>query len=646
MAVFVLIASFATWLSSRRYIAELQASNQITRLMSLATRSAQNIYLGRENLEKVEANSSNTGLVHFAAFEKDWEEAKRNVANGLKLTAENAKLQPYFLHAMASLAQIEQSSGRVRSLLPASTLRKRNELREELHKMKKLELEAIESLRKVRFEMGNISDVALEEVYQHRNIPFLVFSLVSLLFFFAALALGMSVTKRLKSSIHRLLSVTDEVAKGNLATAIPIHAHDEIGRLTFAFVRMLENLKESMDRLSRLQKITAEFSRALEPKEVAEAVVAEGILMLGASAGAVLTLSGSDRSFEFFRATGYPENTRGGWSNVTLDGDMPVSVALRNFQPYFAESRKEIFKNFPVDKLPENYAIGSAIVIPLGRTNEIVGALTFRFESERAFSDYERNFAITLGALASQAYKRASLYEEAQKAIDIRESFLSIAAHELKTPLTSLKLQLQLGEIQVAKSAEFPLSPPKINRLLQVCQAQANRLNTLVDDLLDVGRIERGTIVYTMLNFNLKQLVDVVLERFGEALRLKDCTVELESPEPILARGDSFRIEQVLINLLSNAVKYGQEKPIRVRLGKQSGMVYFSVSDQGIGISPEKQSLVFDRFERAISSRNISGLGLGLFISRRIVEMHGGTIGVQSELGEGATFTVELPAGS
>ena len=283
-------------------------------------------------------------------------------------------------------------------------------------------------------------------------------------------------------------------------------------------------------------------------------------------------------------------------------------------------------------------------MIPLGEPKALVGVLTFRFARERAFSEYERAFAIALGALASQAYKRASLYEDAQKAIEIRDSFLSIAAHELKTPLTSLKLQVQLGEMQVDKSGEIPLSPEKLGRIFRVCHSQADRLNTLVDDLLDVGRIERGAIVYNFGDVDLRHLADSVIDRFGEALRLRNCTVETTTDAPLVARADPFRIEQVLINLLSNSVKYGQEKPVRVELGCEGGQVYFAVIDQGMGIATEKQGLIFDRFERAISSRNISGLGLGLFISRRIVDAHKGTITVQSELGKGSTFKVRLPS--
>jgi signal transduction histidine kinase/HAMP domain-containing protein len=643
MAVLLLVASLATWLSSRRYVEELQHLNHLNRLMSLATRSVQNLVSGRESLEKVISDGPERGKQHVPAFEASRDQAELAIMAALELTVDLPQLRPYFLDARASLDQIEQIAQRVFSILEKQAPGSVQELGKEVLIIRQFELDAIDSMRKARLEMTSMSDVLLEEVYRHRYMPFLLSFVVSLLFFCAALTLGMSVTKRLKSSIQGLLAATDRVAGGNLSVTIPIQAHDEIGRLTYAFDRMLGRLRESMERTTHLQKITAEFSRALAPQEVADAVVAEGIAILGASGGGVLTLSENGERFELLRATGIPEETLEAWHQYTLGQEVPVSLALRDFKPYFAETREELFRNLPSDVNPEDYDFGSSMVIPLGEEGALIGILTFRFEKERAFSEYERNFALALGALASQAYKRASLYEDAKRAIEIRDSFLSIAAHELKTPLTSLKLQLQLGEMQVDKSKDAPLSPEKIKRIFLVCHSQADRLNSLVDDLLDVGRIERGTIVYTFEAVNLRQMAEGVLDRFGEALRLKDCAVEAVSEEPILARADPFRIEQVLINLLSNSAKYGQGKPVKVKVGRKGERVFFSVVDQGMGIAPEKQELIFDRFERAISARNISGLGLGLFISRRIVDAHRGRIRVESSLGEGATFTVELP---
>lgn len=646
MAVLLLVASLATWLSSRRYIEELQSLNQLNRITFLSTRSAQNVISLRETLEKMLQEPTGKSEEYRPAFEASRLVAIKALESSLELLSEQPKLKEILVDAQGSFALLDAASRRFLEQMPALTKEQKENAGKELLLVKQFELEFLDATRKARLEMVSMSDVLLERVYRNRYAPFLISSLLSLLFFVTALALGMSVTRRLKASIQSLLDVTDQVAEGNYAVAIPIRAHDEIGRLTYAFQRMLSNLKESMERTTHLQKITAEFSRALEPKEVADAVVAEGISILGASAGAVLRTDVRGGKFHFFRASGYSEETQEGWESISLDQDIPVAEALRAFRPYFPETRDEIFRNFPASINKTHYDVGSSMVIPLGEPKELAGVLTFRFEKERVFSEYERAFAIALGALASQAYKRASLYEDAQKAIEIRDSFLSIAAHELKTPLTSLKLQVQLGELQVAKISETPLSPEKLGKIFRVCHAQADRLNTLVDDLLDVGRIERGTIVYNFDKVNLRQLTDSVIERFGEALRLRNCTVEVTTPEPLIARADPFRIEQVLINLLSNSVKYGQEKPVRVQLGREDGKVYFSVIDQGMGIAFDKQSMIFDRFERAISSRNISGLGLGLYISRRIIEAHQGSITVHSALGEGSTFKVLLPAAS
>lgn len=490
VAVFLLAASAITWLSSRRYVHDVQHLNQLNRLTSLSTRAATNLISARENLEKLLLNSAGKGREHIPVFEASLAQASLALKAALEVSAGSEKkeaLQEQFRDASESLAEFEKSAQKLIRLFPPADPAQHAELNKEMLLVRQFELEAMDALRKGRLEMAAMSEVLLETVFRNRFTPFLVSFSLSLFFFFTALALGLSVTRRLKSSLQNLLDITDQVAAGNLNVAIEVRRHDEIGRLTYAFDRMVSNLKQSM-------------------KEA------------------------------------------------------------------------------------------------------------------------------------------ASLYDEARRAIEIRDSFLSIAAHELKTPLTSLKLQVQLGEIQVASSDKKPLSAEKLNHIFRVCHSQADRLNALVDDLLDVGRIERGTIVYNFEPVDLRELVDGVLERFGEALRVKGFTVEADAPGPVMAHADPFRIEQVLINLLSNSAKYGLDKPIRIRLGREGAKVYLAVSDQGMGIEKEKQALIFDRFERAITSRNISGLGLGLYISRHIVEAHGGTITVDSEIGKGSTFRVELPA--
>ena len=250
---------------------------------------------------------------------------------------------------------------------------------------------------------------------------------------------------------------------------------------------------------------------------------------------------------------------------------------------------------------------------------------------------------IALADLASQALQRARLYDDAQIAIQVREEFLSIASHELKTPITSLKMQLQLAQMQTKPDENLAPTPQKLARMFEVSVNQINRLTSLVDDLLDVSRFEAGKLSYSFASFNFSSVLKEVLERFESVLRTSKSPVETLQVEEVTLYGDAFRLEQVLVNLISNAMKYGGGKPIQISLTKDESFAYLSVQDHGIGIPEDKLSLIFERFERAANTQNIGGLGLGLYIAKQIVVAHHGEIKVKSTPNLGSQFTLVLP---
>src|SRR3954463_11385104 len=227
--------------------------------------------------------------------------------------------------------------------------------------------------------------------------------------------------------------------------------------------------------------------------------------------------------------------------------------------------------------------------------------------------------------------------EQAQQALRQRDEFISVAAHELRTPLTALHLKLQGLERKMRGSDR--------KEAAQVTAAvrQTDRLARLIDRLLDVSRISQGRLEMTREEFDLAAMVRQVAEDFREPAEQAQAPLELEVPEALEGCWDRLRLEQVLVNVLSHAVKYGGGQPIQVKLSGDEERVRFEVADRGIGISPEDIGRIFGRFERATSLRHYGGMGLGLSISRHIVDGHGGTISVSSEQGKGSTFVVELP---
>jgi signal transduction histidine kinase len=238
-------------------------------------------------------------------------------------------------------------------------------------------------------------------------------------------------------------------------------------------------------------------------------------------------------------------------------------------------------------------------------------------------------------------YQVRELLEMALQATRLRDEFISIASHELKTPLTSLKLQTQLNKRHQAKDpAAFS---EKVTRLIHVTDTQVDRLTRLVEDMLDISRISTGKLVMQKSEFDLADLAREVVDRFMPQLKSAGCDAEVRAPAPVPGRWDRYRLEQVLNNLITNAIRYAPGKPIEIEVLLDGPRARLTVADRGKGIDPANRERIFQRFERAVDSGNISGLGLGLYICRQIVETHGGTIRVESELGLGSRFVVEVP---
>jgi signal transduction histidine kinase len=158
-----------------------------------------------------------------------------------------------------------------------------------------------------------------------------------------------------------------------------------------------------------------------------------------------------------------------------------------------------------------------------------------------------------------------------------------------------------------------------------------------------VGRLSEGRLSMELGEVELSALTREVLERLADVFERAGCAVHLEAPEPVRGRWDAQRLDQVLVNLFTNAAKYGAGRPVHVRVEETEALARVTVRDEGIGIAPEALPRLFGRFERAVSDRQYGGLGLGLYISRQLVEAMGGRVRVDSQLGEGSTFTVELP---
>jgi PAS domain S-box-containing protein len=222
--------------------------------------------------------------------------------------------------------------------------------------------------------------------------------------------------------------------------------------------------------------------------------------------------------------------------------------------------------------------------------------------------------------------------------IQIRDDFLAVAGHELRTPLTVLLLQLQA----LRRAVERDPATKTGDRLEKITKG-ALRLERLVSQLLDVSRLTAGRLELEPETFDLSEVVHEVVERFADLPAQPGGPITLRSARHVRGRWDRLRIEQVITNMVSNAVKYGLGKPIELTLQENDHTAVLRVIDQGMGIDETHQARIFERFERAVATRHVTGLGLGLWISRQIVEASGGSLEVESTLGKGSTFTMRLP---
>ncbi|MGZ3456646.1 MAG: ATP-binding protein, partial [Polyangiales bacterium] len=355
---------------------------------------------------------------------------------------------------------------------------------------------------------------------------------------------------------------------------------------------------------------------------------------LGAALGRVWFADDSGAKLHLRASAGLSTRTTTS-SRATLDvatHPSKVGIVARTLQPFVADA----LRGDPAfdQEWIEREGIVAAAAYPLHHRGELHGVFVafFRAPLGEELRDLLENFA----SMVSAATTELRLLARLQAAVEARDQFLTMASHELNTPITTLKLQLDgLSHTPCDDRGDH----------IQRARRQVTRLVALVHDLLDASRIAEGRLTVSLRDFDLGELVSEVIDRHTVDLEKAGCQVELRLAERVHGLWDRDRIDQVVTNLVSNAIKYGKGAPLLVIVEWSDGKARLSVRDHGIGIAPEDQQRVFDRFERAVPNGAQPGLGIGLWIARTIVEAHGGSLRLESERGRGSTFIMELPSG-
>lgn len=401
--------------------------------------------------------------------------------------------------------------------------------------------------------------------------------------------------------------------------------------------------------LMRLQSVTTALSQALTAERVANTILDQALKSIGGQSGIVVALDHDETHLQIVGAVGLDPANMERWKRFELSSPVAVADAVREGSPILIENLEDWTASYPapgpLSSIPGSQAIA---VFPLSLQGRTIGAIGTTFSESQKFKEEDRTFMLAMANHCAQALERARLYEaehqartNAEAANRIKDEFLATVSHELRTPLTAI-----LGYAHLLR--EGKIDAEGLEHSLEVIERNARSQAQIIDDILDVSRIIQGRLALKTQLIEPAAVIGAAIESVIPAAQGKGIRIEKDldrSIEPLL--GDPERLQQIAWNVLSNAVKFTPKGGnVLVRLSDADSYVQLTVRDTGVGITKEFLPHVFERFRQADSTttREYQGLGLGLAITRHLVELHGGTIEAKSKgEGQGATFTVRLP---
>lgn len=444
--------------------------------------------------------------------------------------------------------------------------------------------------------------------------------------------------RKAKDGSEVFLSITvspivDE--KGNVIGA------SKIARDIKAQVEVKEVSRRYTQRLEVLNMLSETISEELDLNNILQKVTDATTQLTGAKFGAFFYNKTDEQgnSYMLYTLSGAPKES---FEKFGMPRDTPI------FHPTFSgegvvrlddvTKDARYGKNHPHQGMPEGHLpVVSYLAVPvISRSGRVIGGLFFGHPKAAVFTAEHESLVLAIATQAAIGIDNAMLYEKVRELNDKKDEFIGLASHELKTPLASIN-----GYLQILNRLVKDLNAQKF---LGKASMQVRKLTALVNDLLDVSKIEAGKLKLTVVNFDLKEVVEEAIELIKNSTEAYE-VILAESPETCMVNGDSQRIEQVVINLLSNAIKYspGANK-VEVKIMQETNKALVAVTDNGLGIAEDKISNLFSRFYRIEEATpNISGLGIGLYLCHEIISRHEGTIWVESKLGKGSTFWFSLP---
>jgi signal transduction histidine kinase/PAS domain-containing protein len=406
-------------------------------------------------------------------------------------------------------------------------------------------------------------------------------------------------------------------------------------------------LREAEARTRLLQQLTARLSQSVTVEQVGQAVLEESVNLIGATSGAVNLLL-DEETFVITSSFGSKlrEDEREKWSRFPNSPALVGGAVVRSGETLWFETGKALATEFPaMATLAERFP-GTCITLPLMTDAKAIGVLFFAYPEVRKYNHAEYDFLQALARLCAQAIWRAQLYEaehkarqEAEEANALKMKFLGMVSHELRTPLASIK---GFSSTLLASDVEF--APEKQRQFLGIIDHEADRLTGLVEQLLDLSRLNAGSLQIDLVPLALDDLLHEALPQLSVLTQQHRLEIALPPALPKL-HADPHRLSQVVTNVVGNAAKYSPAgTPIRIGACAEGGFVQIDVSDQGIGIPPDERATVFEAFrqsKRKDPNQRV-GAGLGLAICKSIVELHNGRIWIQDQA-TGTTLSFTIP---
>ena len=481
----------------------------------------------------------------------------------------------------------------------------------------------------------------------------------------AALA-GVFLARKIVVPIQALRAGAAKIGAGDLSQRISVKTGDELELLGDQFNNMAEQLQDSyadlerkvetrtrelnqsVEELRALGEVSQAVNSSLQLERVLATIVSRAVQISGTDAGAIYVFDQASQLMKHAATFGTSQEMIDAISAQHLSlNEMHLASATQQRQPVQVRDLRDEPVT-PVNKIVLEAGYRALLIVPLLRDDIIVGALVVRRREPGAFPESTVRLLETFGSQSVLAIQNARLFHEIEEkgrllevASQHKSQFLANMSHELRTPLNAI-----LGYTELVLDGIYGEPPAKMGEVLTRVHSNGRHLLSLINDVLDLSKIEAGQLTLSLSDYSIQDMVQSVATIVEPLAAAKKLALEIAiAPDLPPGRGDERRLSQVLLNLVGNAVKFTDSGKVAVEASAADGSFTLAVSDTGPGIAEGEEKRIFEEFQQVDSSatKQKGGTGLGLAIAKRIVEMHGGRISVQSKLGVGSTFSFTIP---